>query len=103
MAWKAPSEDHPVWCSVTDAKVGVPTAQSVRCVTQDPTGSGPAEAALDMPPAPGSSATPAGGTVIPASLTYTRFTSQKALGDFLIDQYHIRPPQQLSSCETCHR
>jgi hypothetical protein len=108
MAWKAPSEEKPVWCSVTDAKVGVPTAQSVSCVTEDPSqGAGSTTvASLEMPSAPGSAASGeagSGGMVMPASLTYTKFTSQKALGDFLIDQYHIRPPRQLSSCETCHR
>jgi hypothetical protein len=25
------------------------------------------------------------------------------LGKYLTAQYHIRNPQQLSSCETCHR
>ena len=83
----------------------MPTAQSVSCVTRDPEDGGPAMAALDMSAAPGVKAgdAAAGGRVIPASLNYTKFTSQKALGDFLIDQYHIRPPRQLSSCETCHR
>lgn len=98
MAWKAPSEEKPVWCSVTNAQVGVPTAQSVHCVTENP-GSTTTSASLEMPQ--GSSAMAGGGMVVPAS--YTKFTSQKALGDFLIDQYHIRPPRQLASCETCHR
>ncbi len=98
MAWKAPSEEKPVWCSVTNAQVGVPTAQSVHCVTENP-GSTTTSASLEMPQ--GSSAMGGGGMVVPAS--YTKFTSQKALGDFLIDQYHIRPPRQLASCETCHR
>jgi hypothetical protein len=25
------------------------------------------------------------------------------LGKFLVKQYHIRNPHELSSCETCHR
>jgi hypothetical protein len=25
------------------------------------------------------------------------------LGKYLTSQYHIRNPEQLSSCETCHR
>jgi hypothetical protein len=38
---------------------------------------------------------------MPAS--YQKFTSQMELGKYLTAQYHIRAPEQLSSCETCHR
>jgi hypothetical protein len=38
---------------------------------------------------------------MPAS--YEKFTSQIDLGKYLTTQYHIRTPDQLSSCETCHR
>ena len=31
------------------------------------------------------------------------FTSQMELGRYLTAQYHIRPPNELTSCETCHR
>jgi len=31
------------------------------------------------------------------------FTSQEELGKYLTQQYHIRTPNELSSCETCHR
>jgi hypothetical protein len=45
---------------------------------------------------------PAGtGAAIPAS--YQKFTSQMELGKYLTAQYHIRTPNELSSCETCHR
>ncbi len=109
MAWEGPSTEKPVWCSVGDAKSGVPTAQSVNCVTRDPESTGVANvAALQMPAMPGS---PATGTtesadsamVAPAAVSYTRFTSQRALGNFLVDHYHIRAPRELSSCEVCHR
>jgi hypothetical protein len=33
----------------------------------------------------------------------TKFTSQIELGKYLTAQYHIRTPNELSSCETCHR
>uniref|UniRef100_E6QL35 Putative chaperone protein HtpG n=1 Tax=mine drainage metagenome TaxID=410659 RepID=E6QL35_9ZZZZ len=104
MAWEGPSTEKPVWCSVGNAKSGVPTAQSVNCVTSDPeSASGAARvAALQMPgSAGGSSAETA--MVVPAAIRYTRFTSQKALGNFLVDHYHIRTPRELSSCEVCHR
>ena len=39
----------------------------------------------------------------PARPTYTKFTSQRELGNFLIDHYKIRKPNELSSCEVCHR
>ena len=38
---------------------------------------------------------------MPAS--FTKFTSQMELGRYLTAQYHIRTPNELSSCETCHR
>jgi hypothetical protein len=44
---------------------------------------------------------PALGVAMPAS--YEKFTDQIALGNYLGGQYHIRTPNELSSCETCHR
>jgi hypothetical protein len=41
------------------------------------------------------------GIAMPAS--YEKFTNQMDLGKYLTSQYHIRNPEQLSSCETCHR
>ena len=38
---------------------------------------------------------------MPAS--YQKFTSQDELGKYLTAQYHIRTPNELASCETCHR
>ena len=98
MAWEGPSGDKPVWCAAT-GKPG-PTAQRVSCTTKDP-GAGPEVAMLqvigmghtasDVPPGP----------MMPAS--YQKFTSQMDLGKYLTAQYHIRPPNELTSCETCHR
>ena len=34
---------------------------------------------------------------------YVKFTSQQALGGFLIQHYNIRSARDLSSCEVCHR
>jgi hypothetical protein len=34
---------------------------------------------------------------------YQKFTSQDDLGHFLMDKYHIRTANELSSCEVCHR
>jgi hypothetical protein len=40
---------------------------------------------------------------LPAGLHYTKFTSQAALGQFLVQHYDIRNPRELTSCEVCHR
>jgi len=75
MAWQGPSGTKPVICS--SANKGGATAQNVTCeVTTE-------EAAV-----------PSG---------YTKFTSQIDLGKYLTAQYHIRTPNELASCETCHR
>ena len=104
MAWSGPSTDKPVWCSST-VKGGA-TAQNVSCTTTNPGDSGPEVASLEAPPeGPGKtkSATlnPLMGVKLPAS--YQKFTSQEDLGKYLTAQYHIRRPEELSSCETCHR
>ncbi|HXS76732.1 MAG TPA: cytochrome c3 family protein [Terracidiphilus sp.] len=104
MAWEAPAPGRPVWCAAGQNKVGVPTAQSVNCTTKDPTGAGVQMAALQMPnAAPSEIATDAPTGTIPASLHFEKFTSQDQLGHFLLKQYHIRTPNELSSCEVCHR
>jgi hypothetical protein len=114
MAWDGPSTDKPVWCAAT-GKAG-PTAQSVACTTKDPSNSNPQIAMVtqsgsqsgtrlqphplsgegqtvsDAPPSP----------LIPAA-DYKQFTSQAELGRYLTTQYHIRPPNELVSCEVCHR
>jgi len=123
MAWAGPSTDKPVWCAPTGK--GGPTAQSLACTTKDPSGNDPEVAMLQtgeagqtppyksasgtaMQPHPTagegqtvSDAAPLGAIVMPAS--YRKFTSQAELGTFLTAQYHIRTPNELSSCETCHR
>jgi hypothetical protein len=40
---------------------------------------------------------------LPAGVHYTKFTSQEALGQFLVQRYDIRNPRELTSCEVCHR
>jgi hypothetical protein len=110
MDWKKPSDLNPVWCAATDVKRGTPTSESVSCTTTDPTQSGnPQIAALRLIPAINAQAASAqasdasGGLLSPPSLTYTKFTSQEALGGFLFQHYNIRPARELSNCETCHR
>jgi hypothetical protein len=103
-----------------------PTAQDVSCTTKDPSNSGNPELAMMQlePVHPAGEASPQSGTnmqphpvaggegqtvgsplpmqlAMPAS--YQKFTSQMELGKYLTTQYHIRTPEQLSSCETCHR
>ncbi|MEO6982413.1 MAG: cytochrome c3 family protein [Edaphobacter sp.] len=104
MAWEGPSHNKPVWCS--DTVRGGPTAQNVNCTTTDPANGGPEVALLQQGPTtqgaqPAASDGPPMGIVMPAS--YHKFTSQMELGKYLTAQYHIRTPEELSSCETCHR
>ena len=108
MAWKSPTEDQPVWCAATDAKTGVPTAQSVDCVTRDPgsAGASPEMALLQTAATPANASAPAGDVApaaVPAVLHYRKFTSQDQLGHFLLDHYKIRNSRDLMSCEVCHR
>jgi hypothetical protein len=107
MAWAGPSNDKPVWCASTvkdGSSEPSPTAQNVSCTTTDPSGNGPEVAMMQMNTqanGPTSSDVPPLGIAMPAS--YQKFTNQMDLGKYLTAQYHIRTPQQLSSCETCHR
>ena len=127
MAWAGPSGDHPVWCTSTGQNTNpdgtpVPTSQQVSCTTTDPTHSGPEVAQL-QPPSPGGLGRPQSGfgsaphpvdggegqlqaSPLPLQLktvNYQKFTSQMELGKYLTVEYHIRRPEELSSCETCHR
>jgi hypothetical protein len=106
MAWEKPAEDRPVWCSVLGEKQDAPTARSVSCTTSDPTASGPEVAALQAPAPAGSSSGIAGDTgpsAVSMPASYKKFTSQDELGHFLLAQYKIRTPKDLTSCEVCHR
>jgi hypothetical protein len=86
MAWEKPTAERPVWCSVGNPQDGVPTAQSVQCWTKEQ-GNGLELAALSLP----------------AVHLSHKFTSQDELGQFLVHQYKIRTPKELTSCEVCHR
>ena len=115
MAWTGPSTDKPVWCGAAASRTGTPTADTVNCTLNDPGQTGGQVAMLQMPPAgtgtTGTAAQPTASdapssesaTMTPAVLNYSKFTSQTALGNFLVKQYHIRTPRELSSCEVCHR
>ena len=88
MAWDGPSSDKPVTCAPTGKSgAGTPTAQGVQCAVGRAKAEGSVETVAMTQPAP------AGQT----------FTSQMELGRYLTAQYHIRPPNELTSCETCHR
>jgi hypothetical protein len=116
MAWAGPTGGKPVWCA-TEATSG-PTAQSVSCVTKDPTNAGPMMAQLDKPdglgkeqsgtnlephPRSGEGQTSSDMPQVAMPASYTVFYSQSDLGHFLMKQYHIRNANELSSCEVCHR
>jgi hypothetical protein len=71
-------------------------------VTKDPGSANPELAQAEPLPAPGTAMT----AVLPQSAmpaSYVKFTSQIELGHYLMDKYHIRDANQLSSCEVCHR
>jgi hypothetical protein len=105
MAWEGPSSLKPVWCSTTGAVAGTPTAQTVSCTTSEPTSLNPQVAMMqesNMGEAE-KSVMDVPAVKIPMPIRYTKFTSQDALGKYLTEQYHIRTPNELSSCEVCHR
>jgi hypothetical protein len=103
MAWEKPAEDKPVWCAAVPDATGVPTAQSVSCTRSDPSGNAAAQASLK----PAALFTPValatGGAPTSAPIQYQKFTSQDALGHYLVEHYDIRTPKDLMSCEVCHR
>ena len=101
MDWKKPSSDRPVWCAAAPNQAGVPTADSVSCTVQDPARTGPEEALLEMPVGQGNGVTTA--AKVPAMPAYQKFTSQDALGQYLLVHYKIKSPRLITSCETCHR
>jgi hypothetical protein len=106
MAWEEPTPYHPVWCAASPDHIGVPTAQDVNCTTRDPNSSGASaqEAGLELPPGPArgqEGASPPAPVSLPAD--YQKFTSQDDLGHFLLVHYKIKTPQQITSCNTCHR
>ena len=107
MAWTGPSDLKPEWCAVKQSsKTGTPTAQDVTCTATDPGSStGGQLASLQMLPVGlhGQTASDAGAAAVPAVLNYQKFTDQEEMGKFLGEQYHIRSPRDLSSCEVCHR
>jgi hypothetical protein len=114
MAWQGPTSGQPVYCAPTGR--GGPTAQSAACITKQPP-AGPQLAMLEGSTSGGESGTRLeprselmeGANVghatpmIPVNAPYQKFSTQMDLGRYLTAQYHIRPPNELTSCETCHR
>jgi hypothetical protein len=130
MAWAGPSSEKPVWCAETGKLA--PTAQAVSCTTTDPKSLNPQVAFLQGGPieqhpnaasqtSNGISAHGSGVQMQPEALSgagktisdvppmallpasYHKFTSQAELGTYLSDKYRIRTPNELQSCEVCHR
>jgi hypothetical protein len=110
MAWTGASELKPVWCAAEDVAAGSPTAGGVTCTETAP--GGEVQMAAMSAPVTGLHAQVAGTGIgsentmpvqLPAGLHYTKFTSQAALGQFLVQHYDIRNPRELTSCEVCHR
>jgi hypothetical protein len=118
MAWAGASSDKPVWCTST-GKPG-PTSGDVSCTTTDPgtgqnpelaqaegakpLGMGKPQSGFPMQPHPQSEPGSLSDVpVITMPASYEKFTSQTDLGHYLMQQYHIRSANELSSCETCHR
>jgi hypothetical protein len=104
MAWEKPAEDRPVWCSVGDEKLGLPTAQSISCTSKDPGVAGPEVASLELPLSGAlGPVSDVAAAMTPVAVKYEKFTSQDELGHFLVNHYKIRTPKELTSCEVCHR
>jgi hypothetical protein len=124
MAWAGPSKEKPVWCGTTGkGGLGVTTAQQVNCTTKDPSGDNPTVAMLQSAGSSDAQSNSGSGTNIaahavtgagktysdvpvatmPMPVNYQKFTEQTDLGAYLVKQYHIRPPNELQSCEVCHR
>ena len=118
MAWQGPSSRYPVWCGTTGT--GSATAQQVNCTTDGAkAGDSSKEASLgmlaarpqfaqmEMPAKPGAASEAKPVSDAPAMpalpVHYTKFTDQRELGYYLMDKYHIRTANELSSCEVCHR
>ena len=101
-----------------------PTAQAVSCTTTDPGTKNPTVAMLQsFTQGPASMSQSHSGTMgspnatsgedetvsdtppasMPLPTSYRKFTNQDDLGRYLTGQYHLRTPNQLSSCEVCHR
>ena len=89
-----------MWCAVGGEKSGVPTAESVNCVTREPAEAGVEVTSLRLPSARMDRQRCA---VARCRGQYEKFTSQDELGHFLLDHYKIRTPKDLASCEVCHR
>jgi hypothetical protein len=110
MAWESPAADRPVWCAATGTSDGVPTAQGVNCATSDPAAAPQQVASMNAPVLTQKTALVSDTETGMAALNqptgqvqYHKFTSQNELGHFLLNQYKIRPPKDLASCEVCHR
>ncbi len=110
MAWRGASELNPVWCAAVDVNSGTPTAGGVTCTETAP--GGEVQMAAVSAPLTGIHAQTAGSGIgsentnpipLPAGMHYAKFTSQQALGQFLLQHYDIRNPRELTSCEVCHR
>jgi hypothetical protein len=90
MNWNGPSAGRPVWCAATGDKAGQPTAETVDCAATEPS-----KNENEISPLFGQI-----GITLPK---YQKFVSQQELGRFLVERYKIRSPQDLTSCEVCHR
>jgi hypothetical protein len=100
MAWAGPTTEKPVWCAPTGR--GSTTAQQL----ENPVSGPPTPLGTSIQPHPTSGQGDTYSDVQPrlnVPADYRKFTSQGDLGRFLTAQYHIRTPNELSSCEVCHR
>ena len=83
-----PIEQHPNSGKPHVQRASQTTAAAYRCSPEALHGAGRPSRCGPMP-------------LLPAS--YHKFTSQAALGTYLADKYRIRTPNELQSCEVCHR
>jgi hypothetical protein len=114
MAWEKPSGDRPVWCAAGGEGAGTPTAESVSCMTQDPMSGNRISAELPLALLKETGWNSGSGSIVKTEAVFSlgsagssplfqKFTSQEELGHFLVEHYKIRTPNELASCEVCHR
>ena len=106
--WRGKRRRKIVRCgaAVGNDKGSVPTAQSVNCVTKDPSGTRVRRSASLHIRRTRSGMARLRRLLEPRCRPHCTTKSSPArikLGHFLLQQYNIRTPHELTSCEVCHR
>ena len=110
MAWEGPSSQKPVWCGSHGREEWHADRADGELHDGEPSRGGRTDGVAGHAAArcrnhmrTSRAADGAAGTTGAGNCAILKFTNQEALGKFLLKQYHIRTPHELSRCETCHR